>query len=52
MLTDIFADRYINVQMWDEFRDVDKRFLVQGFRMINEQLYPYWVDGKKALRQK
>lgn len=48
MLTDIFADRYINVQMWDEFRDVDKRFLVQGFRMINEQLYPYWVDGKES----
>ena len=48
MLTDIFADRYISVEMWDAFREVDKRFLVQGYRMVSEQLYPYWVDGKES----
>ncbi len=48
MLTDIFADRYISIQMWDAFREVDKRFLVQGYRMVSEQLYPYWVDGKES----
>ena len=52
MLTDIFADRYISVKMWGLVNDVDKRFLVQGFRMVSEQLYPYWVDGKESPKAK
>ncbi|WP_308367736.1 MULTISPECIES: AbiJ-NTD4 domain-containing protein [unclassified Microbulbifer] len=48
MLTDIFVDRYIGVPMWDSFGEVEKRFIVQGFRMISEHLYPYWVDGKES----
>lgn len=47
MLTDIFADRYLSVQMWDSFDEQERRFLVQGYRMIVEQLFPYWVNGKE-----
>ncbi len=48
MLTDIFADRYLSMQMWDSFGEKEKRFLVQGYRMVEEQLFPYWVDGKES----
>jgi hypothetical protein len=47
MLTDIFSDRYLGVKMWDAFTDLEERFLVQGFRMISEQLFPYYRDGKE-----
>ena len=46
MLTDIFANRYADVGMWSSFEEKDKRFLVQAFRIINEQLYPPWVHGQ------
>jgi len=48
MLTDIFADRYISIPMWTTFEDGKKRFLVQAFRIVSEQLYPYWVGGKES----
>jgi hypothetical protein len=47
MLTDIFADRYASIPMWDSFGEADRRFLVQGFRIVSEQLFPYWIDGKE-----
>jgi hypothetical protein len=47
MLTDIFSDRYIGTQMWDEFTHQDERFLVQGYRIIIEQLFPYYINGKE-----
>jgi hypothetical protein len=47
MLTDIFADRYLGIQMWEAFTDVEERFLVQGFRIVSEQLFPYYRDGKE-----
>ena len=47
MRTDIFADRYISTSMWDSIGDIEKRFLVQGFRMVSEQLYPYWINGSE-----
>ncbi len=47
MLTDIFADRYESVQMWKTFGEPERRFLVQGFRIVSEQLFPYWVGGKE-----
>jgi len=47
MLTDIFADRYLSMQMWDSFGEQDRRILVQGYRMIVEQLFPYWINGKE-----
>lgn len=48
MLTDIFAYRYANVPMWDSFKERDRRFIVQAYRIIEEQLFqPYTADGKK-----
>lgn len=48
MLTDIFANRYASVTLWESFGERDRRFLVQAFRIVGEQLYPYWTfDGKE-----
>jgi len=52
MLTDIFADRYISIPMWTTFGDGERRFLVQAFRIVSEQLYPYWVGGKESASAK
>lgn len=48
MLTDIFANRYVSIPMWETFGEDEQRFLVQGFRIVIEQLYPYWVGGKES----
>ncbi len=48
MLTDIFAERYLSVPIWEEFGENERRLLVQGFRIVNEQLFPYWIDGKES----
>jgi AbiJ N-terminal domain 4 len=47
MLTDIFLNRYAGVTLWETFEETDRRFLVQAFRIISEQLYPYWTDDGK-----
>lgn len=52
MLTDIFSDRYLGIQMWGEFTEVEERFLVQGFRIVIEQLFPYYRDGKEISASK
>lgn len=52
MLTDIFADRYISIPMWETFGKVERRFLVQGFRIVSEQLYPYYIAGKESAHAK
>jgi hypothetical protein len=52
MLTDIFADRYIDIKMWESIGDVETRLLVQGYRMVSEQLYPYWAGGKENPKTK
>ncbi len=53
MLTDIFANRYTTVLLWKSFEEKDRRFLVQAFRIVGEQLYPYWTsDGKENKRTK
>ncbi len=46
MLTDIFATRYEDRPIWTEFRDSDRILLVQGYRMIAEQLWPADKNGK------
>jgi hypothetical protein len=43
MLTDIFSNRYAGVTLWETFEEKDRRFLVQAFRIVSEQLYPYWT---------
>lgn len=48
MLTDIFAERYATVPLWQSFGEGERRLLVQGFRIVGEQLFPYWThDGKE-----
>jgi len=45
MLTDIFAFRYSNKQIWKEFSQREKRLLVQTFTIIGEQLAPYYHES-------
>jgi hypothetical protein len=52
MLTDIFANRYIATPMWENLGEPERRFIVQGFRMVSEQFFPYWYDGKENPRTK
>ncbi|MDB5869320.1 MAG: hypothetical protein JWP96_1652, partial [Polaromonas sp.] len=40
MLTDIFAYRYAGRPIWNGFSENDRILLVQGFRMVSEQLFP------------
>lgn len=47
MLTDIFAYRYKDINVWPKMDEPERRLLVQGFRIISEQLFPYWRDGKE-----
>jgi AbiJ-like protein len=47
MLTDIFANRYFDTKLWDSVTEPEHRLIVQGFRILIEQLRPYYdVDGK------
>ena len=48
MLTDIFAYRYANTPLFSEMTEPLRRLLVQGFRILNEQVQPYLVDGKAS----
>jgi hypothetical protein len=45
MLTDIFANRYANRTIWEQCTEVETRLLTQCFRIIAEQLIPYY-DAK------
>ncbi len=47
MLNDIFTDRYSSITLWNTFTENDKKFLTQCFRIISEQLFPYWSNGKE-----
>jgi AbiJ N-terminal domain 4 len=47
MLTDIFANRYLKTKIWDAFADSERRLIVQGFRILLDQLRPYYdLNGK------
>lgn len=52
MLTDIFADRYSSRVFWQAYTEVESKLLVQCFRIVAEQLIPYWVDGKESATTK
>ena len=41
MLTDIFATRYADVELWDRFGDQESRLIVQAFRLLEEEIFPY-----------
>ena len=46
MLTDIFANRY-SVKLWEQFTQAEQRLIIQGFRILAEQLRPYYRDEKE-----
>lgn len=48
MLTDIFAYRYAGTPIWKEYGEKERIVLVQAFRIVSEQIYPYYFkDGKE-----
>jgi len=47
MLVDIFARRYEGSQLRDGFEERDSRLLIQSFRILAEDLSPYYMDGKE-----
>jgi len=51
MLLDIFARRYASVPLRDAFEQRDSRLLIQAFRILAEDLYPYYThEGKEDSR--
>jgi hypothetical protein len=48
MLTDIFARRYADVRIWAQFTANESRLINQGFRIILEQLFPYYVNESES----
>ena len=47
MLTDIFARRYENRPLFKTFGPREKALFVQAYRLINEQIFPYYGYDKK-----
>jgi hypothetical protein len=47
MLVDIFARRYEDVPLRDSFEQRDRRLLVQAFRILAEDIRPYYRDGNE-----
>lgn len=47
MLIDIFARRYQNRVLRDSFEQRDSRLLIQAFRILAEDMYPYYSDGRE-----
>lgn len=52
MLTDIFAHRYADVELSEAFSEADRRLIVQAFRLLSEQVCPYFVNGHETERGK
>jgi len=48
MLIDIFARRYEGAILRSEFDERDARVLVQAFRILSEDMYPYFINGKTS----
>lgn len=48
MLTDIFADRYLNRELWKQYTEIEAKLINQCYRIVAEQLFPYWIDGKES----
>jgi len=47
MLTDIFAERYSSRALWETHTEVESKLLMQCFRIVAEQLIPYFDNGKE-----
>jgi hypothetical protein len=48
MLTDIFADRYRKRVIWEQYAENESKLLMQCYRIIEEQVMPYWIGGKET----
>jgi hypothetical protein len=46
MLTDIFATRYADRPIWTAVGERERILITQGWRIVLEQVMPYWRDGK------
>ncbi|MBY4894667.1 hypothetical protein KUL25_18055 [Rhodobacteraceae bacterium N5(2021)] len=47
MLIDIFARRYEDRPLRESYEQHDNRLLVQAFRILSEDICPYYKDGKE-----
>jgi hypothetical protein len=47
MLNDIFARRYEAQQLWPTLNEKMRRLLVQGFKLLDERVCPYYVNGNE-----
>ncbi len=47
MLIDIFSRRYEKWPLRDSFEERDSRLLVQAFRILADDIYPYYRNGKE-----
>lgn len=47
MLIEVFAKRFAAVPLWREFGEPERRLLVQAFRIVKEQMLPFWTDDGK-----
>ena len=48
MLTDIFAERYRDVRLWETFGTNERRLLVQSFQILSQDLYPFYDQSGNA----
>lgn len=46
MLTDIFATRYADRPIWTNFGERERILITQGWRIVFEQVMPYWHEKK------
>jgi hypothetical protein len=47
LLTDIFATRYATVPLWETFTEQERRLLVQSYRLLAEDVCPYYRGGNE-----
>ena len=52
MLTDIFAYRYLDHQIWQEYTEVEQRLINQTFGIVKEALPYYDSEGKEIKANK
>lgn len=50
MLVDIFARRYEGIEIRNNFEPRDSRVLIQTFRILSEDIYPYYIGGAEDKR--
>ena len=51
MLTDIFSQRYADRKLWTSVGESERALLIQGYRMLAEQVMPPHDAGKKDIAE-